>query len=267
MSKKIYLSPSNQTDNRYAYGDTNEAAQCRRIASATEAALVRCGFEVKNGDTGTMAGKVAESNAWGADLHICIHTNAANGKASGTRIFCSGLENEGGKAAKAVFDVLAPMTPGESENIKVRNDLYEITNTKAYCVYIEVDFHDVASVAQWIIEHVTEVGEAIAKGICNHYGVTYVTGEPKKPTATPESGKSGKEIRYHKIADMPRYAQPTITKMVDAGILCGTGTARDENNRPADLDLSLDMIRIFVTNGRTGLYDGILSNQIGFSYT
>ena len=55
---------------------------------------------------------------------------------------------------------------------------------------------------------------------------------------------------------MPSYAQPPIIKMVDAGLMGGTGTgAKDENNRPADLDLSIDMIRVFVTNDRAGLYD------------
>lgn len=63
------------------------------------------------------------------------------------------------------------------------------------------------------------------------------------------------EVRYNKIADMPAYAQPTIIKMVDKGFIGGAGTKKDENNRPADLDLSMDMIRVFVTNDRAGLYD------------
>ena len=62
-------------------------------------------------------------------------------------------------------------------------------------------------------------------------------------------------MRYNKIAEMPSYAQPTIIKMVDAGFIGGGGAARDENNRPADLDLSIDMIRVFVINDRAGLYD------------
>lgn len=74
---------------------------------------------------------------------------------------------------------------------------------------------------------------------------------PKKPeTQTP--AKTG---RYNKIADMPGYAQPTIIKMTDKGIIGGSGGAKDENGRPADLDLSIDMIRVFVTNDRAGLYD------------
>ena len=68
--KKIYLSPSDQTANKYAYGDTNEAVQCRRIADALEKALKRCGFAVKNNKTDSMQARVRESNDWGADLQI-----------------------------------------------------------------------------------------------------------------------------------------------------------------------------------------------------
>lgn len=61
--------------------------------------------------------------------------------------------------------------------------------------------------------------------------------------------------RYNAIQEMPGYAQKTICKMVDKGFIGGTGTGKkDENGRPADLSLSLDMIRIFVTNDRAGLY-------------
>ena len=41
MAKKVYLSPSDQTKNTYAYGNTNEAVQCGRIAEATKKALKR----------------------------------------------------------------------------------------------------------------------------------------------------------------------------------------------------------------------------------
>lgn len=63
------------------------------------------------------------------------------------------------------------------------------------------------------------------------------------------------EVRYNKISEIPDYAQPTIIKMVDKGLLNGGGKAKDEDGRPADLDLSVDMIRVFMTNDRAGLYD------------
>ena len=87
MAKRIFLSPSNQTDNTYAYGNTTEAVQCGRMAEAAKAALERCGFEVKVSHLDSMAEKVRQSNAWPADLHIPIHTNAFNGQVTGTRMF------------------------------------------------------------------------------------------------------------------------------------------------------------------------------------
>lgn len=180
MAIKIYLSPSDQTANKYAAGNTNEDKQCERIADACAVALKRCGFEVKNNKTSSMAARVAESDKWGADLHVPIHTNAFNKKTTGTRLFCWSKSGEGYKACKAIFNALAPLTPGTSENITVNTTLYEIRNASAPTAYIEVDFHDVKDVAKWIIENVEEIGEAIAKGICSYFGKKYVAPAPAK---------------------------------------------------------------------------------------
>ena len=170
---KVFLSPSEQFSNAYAYGNTNEGVQCGKIAQACKTALERSGIQVKLQHEGTMASKCQASNAFDADLHVCIHTNAFNGKVSGTRMFCYDVNGKGYKACKAIFNVLAPLTPGTSENIKAYPELYEIRVPAAPTAYIEVDFHDVPNVAKWIVEHTTEIGEKIAQGICNYFGVTY----------------------------------------------------------------------------------------------
>ena len=191
---KIFLSPSSQYENLYAYGGTNEAVQCRKIAAACETALKRCGFSVKTGLNDSIYTRAAESNSWGADLHVCIHTTAANGKVSGTRLMATDLAGNGYKACKAIYNVLAPITPGTSENITANPGLYEIKHTKAPCAYIECEFHDVPATAKWIVENVKTIGEAIAKGICNFYGVKYVTETIVKPwyeTATNYCIKNG----------------------------------------------------------------------------
>ena len=200
MAYKIYLSPSDQTANKYAYGSTNEAVQCRRIADALEKALKRCGFSVKNNKTDSMQARVRESNDWGADLHVPLHTNAYNGKVSGTRIFTYDKSGKGYKCAKKVFRFLAPVTPGASENISVYDELYEVKYTAAPCVYIESEFHDVAIVAKWIIEHVEDIAEAICKGICAYFDVKYVADEPVASTCTVKlrilrKGMSGDDVR------------------------------------------------------------------------
>lgn len=194
MSKKIYLSPSNQTANKYAYGDTTEAIQCRRIADACEVALKRCGFEVKNNQTDSMTARCNESDKWGADLHVPIHTNAYNKSVTGTRLFCYNTSGAGYMACKAVFAALAPLTPGTSENIKANTTLYEVRIPNAPTVYIEAEFHDVPAVAKWIIENVEAIGEAIAKGICDYFGVKFV----EKPVEKKEEPKAEKkeEVLY-----------------------------------------------------------------------
>lgn len=173
MSKKIYISPSSQPANTYAVGDTNEQAQCRRIGAALEAALARCGFEARAGLDGTMYTRVAESNDFGADLHMPIHTNAFDGSVSGLRIMVYKKGGEAEKIAQAIMNCLAPITPGASDGISVYPGLYEIENSNAICVYIEVGFHDNPEEAQWIINHTQDIAEAICKGLCSHYGVEF----------------------------------------------------------------------------------------------
>lgn len=174
MSKKIYISPSSQPANSYAVGNTNEQEQCRKIAAALEKELDRCGFNAKAGLSGTMYSRTADSNSFGADLHLPIHTNAFNGVVAGLRIMVYKKGGEAEKIAKAIMDTLAPITPGASDGISEYPSLYEIKNSEAVCVYIEVGFHDNPEEAKWIIEHTQEIAVAIAKGLCNHYGVQYV---------------------------------------------------------------------------------------------
>ncbi len=183
---KVYLSPSNQTENLYAYGNTNEAVQCGRIAEASRKALERSGVQVMVGHMISMQEKVAMSDAYGAGLHVPIHTNAFNGKVTGTRMFCYSEGGEGMKACKAIFARLAPITPGTSENIRVDASLYEVRVPAAPTAYIECEFHDNADAAKWIVEHTTDIGEAIAQGICDYFGVTYKAPEQPKP-AEPET--------------------------------------------------------------------------------
>ena len=187
MSYKIYLSPSDQRSNLYAVGGTNEAFQCRRIALAAQAALTRCGFQVKtnvswNGDD-AMDKRIAESNAWGADAHIPIHTNAFNGKVAGTRLFCYDTAGEGYRLCKAILEALAPITPGQSDNITAAG-WAEVVRTNAPAAYVEVGFHDNPVEAQWIIDHTGDIGEAICKGVCSHFNVAYT-----QPAAPEKEGR------------------------------------------------------------------------------
>lgn len=182
--KKIYLSPSDQVRNSYAYGDTNEAVQCRKIASACKAALERNGFAVRtNFEDGSnaMYTRVAESNTWGADLHLCIHTNAGGGK--GAEAYVIDKSERRLAAAQPIYDEVRAIAPyGSSRGVKTAR-FYELRYTTGMCVYLEVDFHDNAEIAKWIVNNTTAIGEAIAKGVCRYFGVSFdaSAGQAAKP--------------------------------------------------------------------------------------
>ena len=178
---KVFLSPSNQYDNRYAYGDTTEGVQCGKIAQACREALERSGVTVKLMHDESMQEKCAASNAFGADLHVPIHTNAFNGTVSGTRMFYYAEGGEGQKACKAIFARLAPVTPGTSENIRADASLYEVRVPAAPTAYIECEFHDNPEAAKWIVENTGLIGETIARGICDYFGVTFREKEQAAP--------------------------------------------------------------------------------------
>ncbi len=174
MAKKIYLSPSSQNENAYATGGTTEQIECREISDACAVFLRKYGFSVKNADYGTMYTRVAESDKWGADLHVAIHTNATakHNVTGGTQVYLYKLNGEHKKVGQAVLDKLAPITPGKSaEGLKLNTSFYEILEANAITVYVECEFHDTKEGSDFIRSHTTEIGEAIAKGICDYYGV------------------------------------------------------------------------------------------------
>ena len=59
--------------------------------------------------------------------------------------------------------------------------------------------------------------------------------------------------RFNTIAECPQWAQDTVRKLVDRGYLTGSG-AKDSQGRPADLDLSRDMLRLLVIQDRAGCF-------------
>ena len=181
MAKKIFLSPSDQTNNRYAYGNTSEAIQCGKIAMALEEALTRCGFAVRQQHYQNMDVKCANADEWGADLYIPIHTNACNGNVSGTRIYTYDYTGEGREAGLCVYHNLAPLTPGKSDNISADASLYEIRKPAAPTVYCECEFHDVPETARWIITHTKTIAEAICKGVCEYFGIPYKSQNDEAP--------------------------------------------------------------------------------------
>lgn len=237
MAKRVYLSPSDQRRNTYAVGDTTEAIQCGRIAEACKAALERSGVEVMVGQYDTMANRVAASNRFKANLHVPIHSNAANGKATGTHLFCYSNTKDakgnyiidknsaGYKACKAVLDVLGPVTPGAPDVIRAYPALYEVKYPVAPTVYIEVDFHDVPRIAQWIIANTTVIGETIAKGLCAALGVEFVPGENTPEPVPVQVETVAMQVRVLKHGMAGADVKTLQAALIAYGFSCGAAGA------------------------------------------
>ncbi len=227
MAKRVYLSPSDQRRNTYAAGGTTEDVQCGRIAAACKTALERSGVEVMVGQYDTMANRVAESNRFKADMHVPIHTNAANGNASGTRVFCykEDAASTGYKACKAVLDVLGPVTPGAPDLIRANPSLYEVKHPAAPTVYIEVDFHDVPRIAEWIIANTVLIGETIAEGLCNALGVAFVKGEDASEPVPVQEETVTKAVRVLSKGMEGADVKTLQAALIAYGYSCGSAGA------------------------------------------
>ena len=237
---KVFLSPSNQYDNHYAYGDTTEGVQCGKIAEACREVLERSGVTVKLMHDESMQEKCQASNAFGADLHVPIHTNAFNGTVSGTRMFYYAEGGEGQKACQAIFARLAPVTPGTSENIRADASLYEVRVPAAPTAYIECEFHDNATASKWIVENTGLIGETIARGICDYFGVTFVEKEQPAPAKSVEEvarevirGEWGNGSDRRQRLEAAGYDYDTVQDRVNA-ILTGDAPEQPAPAEPVE---------------------------------
>lgn len=163
---KVFLSPSDQWSNITANGKHSEAYHCTKIAICVRNYLVINGYDVKIGNNNkenTYKDRVKESNEWGADLHIPIHTNAGGGE--GTLMLCypTRINN---RYVTSIYKEVAELTPTVDRGIQTERNLYEINATKCVTAYLECEFHDNVNTETWIDEHVIDLARAIAKGIC-----------------------------------------------------------------------------------------------------
>ena len=173
---KIFLSPSSQEWNRYATTHPNtEEAVCNKIADLTEAILKEHGFLVMQNDpSGSPSDHTRKANAYAPDLSVPIHTNAGGGR--GAEIFVYNPDNPNSrstKAAQAIYKYVSALTPTPDRGIRRNTTFYEIKNTVAPCVYCELQFHDNPEDAQWILNNLYALAEALARGICDAFSVPF----------------------------------------------------------------------------------------------
>lgn len=221
---RFYLNPSNQPGNIYCMGGTNERENMTLIANLTADALRRCGQEVKVGST--MEGGVKESNAWPADVHVPMHSNASKGgMARGARVFY-GRAKEKAQVVWAYLDAVI----GGAHVPPTQASLYEINKVNCDTIYIEAAFHDNPDDCKLLLESRTEIAEAICQGLCGAYGIKYVA-----PAADPV-------VLAGNVEQPSKWAEEAAEWAIKAGILKGDGKGNYGYKETVTLERLLTML-------------------------
>lgn len=181
MPTDVYLSPSVQ-DWNVGYGNYGtEEQRMNQIADVVAYELDRNGLTlVRNNPSQTLQEVVAQSNAVAPKVHVAIHSNAsANGTARGPEVYVHKFGSDSERLARDIYSQLEAVAPADGFGVKEGytafngKGYYELRRTRAPAVLVEVSFHDNPQDAQFIIDHIYEIGVAIAKGILEYFGRTY----------------------------------------------------------------------------------------------
>lgn len=187
--KSIYLSPSTQENNVGAGSYGTEERRMNEIMDLIENQLRGKYILYRNRPEMSLRQVVADSNAKSPDLHFALHSNA--GGSLGTECWICARGGQAEKFANLLYKKVGALTPTADRGVKVSTSLYEVNKTRAPAVILEIDFHDNAQAAQWIIDNKTAVAHACVQAIMEFFGDAV----PEQPEEKPTEKWYEKELR------------------------------------------------------------------------
>lgn len=206
---KIYLSPAYHKANNCSVNGCYETTHNNEYMDALEPFLKACGIDFKRGPrrvpmsnedgTALMKQAVAESNAYGADIHYVSHTNASgnvagDGKIRGCRPIIYKGSARGEKLAESMVKYRREVYPCGVQ-LNRRTDLYELSVPNGVSFYEEHVFHDNREDALWFHENLTAVARSAAKGFCEYFGIPFVEPGGAEATRTDTKSQAASENR------------------------------------------------------------------------
>ncbi|MBE6903377.1 MAG: hypothetical protein E7480_02075 [Ruminococcaceae bacterium] len=205
MGKTIYLYPTNQFGNIYAYGNTNEGEQCNLIADIIEEKLKKYDVNVlrtKKEWTSYQTGcaKVNEANP---DLCICIHTNGSKEhNSTGTETYYNPNITGAKEWATLVQNKIKALKPSIDRGIKDGSyptgaNIGYINRIKCINCLVEMEFHDVYETAKWICDNKEKLAQAITEAIVEQLKLSKKT-ENSTPATPTNTFKNGDTVKIKK---------------------------------------------------------------------
>src|SRR5665648_309265 len=170
----IYISPSTQERNAGVGPFGTEEFEMNGIADILIHLIAKDGRFVwrRNSPTVDIYQIATDSNTWGADIHVALHSNAGGGE--GTEVYAYGPGTNSERLARALYNQIAPLSPGIDRGVKYNPGLMEVGDrVSATAALIELGFHDDLKDATWIAYNPEMISKALYMGICDYFGYDY----------------------------------------------------------------------------------------------
>jgi N-acetylmuramoyl-L-alanine amidase len=155
MAVKLYIDQGHNPQNPNAGAEGNgyrEQDLVFRIGRELAGILTSEGYDVRlsrptadtrlgNSVSTSLAARVNEANAWGADYFISLHANASSLEgASGTEALVYALGSEAAALGRSLVDNVAFSTGLPNRGVVQRPDLYVLRRTRMPAVLMELGF-------------------------------------------------------------------------------------------------------------------------------
>ncbi len=179
---KVYLSPSNQHGNLgvKSVGFTNEMDEMNDLSNYIQERLEAKGVKVyRNNPAGNINLWNRDSNYYGVDLKIAIHSNASiDHDKYGIETWIDTQNSQTVSIANAIQKGLMSIypykdKPGANRGVKYANGALGEANDMyiPFGLLVEVAHHDNESDAEWIMQNKKLIGYNIADSILKYYQV------------------------------------------------------------------------------------------------
>lgn len=174
---KVYLSPAYHNHQNIGCAGYDEEVGARAIAERARDVLVSRGYTVRVG-TGSYQTNFNDSNAWGAHVHVPVHSNAGAwgcdpgdpASRGGTWTMYNTAGSRGHNLADFMLGAIRDYSPGTNDQLLQRTDLLEL-KTNARSAYAEMAFHTYYWDVVWMAFDTATAGEVLANGISRHCAV------------------------------------------------------------------------------------------------
>lgn len=110
----------------------------------------------------------ADADAWGADVFVSIHCNAANGCARGTEVECYSRMSNGGDLAQYIKDQIVSALGTVDRGVKEMPGLIVLRHTDMPAVLVETAFIDNDDDAALLTDKWDDFARAIARGVTDY---------------------------------------------------------------------------------------------------